>query len=195
MLAPMLSVTLAAAAFNPTHHAFATCRRAAAAPSMIAEMVDLSVAAEVLVVGGLGLSVLLGGDKPASTIAAPSSRLADLKRDGAAIVQRRASVAQEFEQKWKIIAERKQTSPSQELIGKVVPTQSSNMEELFQSFDKDNSGSLDADELRQALEATGQRSDLQAVGIRMAKLDSNEDGVVSMSEFSKRNWWEESPNV
>ena len=66
--------------------------------------------------------------------------------------------------------------------------------DIFESFDTDQSGDLDLDELKEAAMAAGLPADDEAIRETMAALDTNRDGVVSLEEFKAApravSWWE-----
>ena len=62
------------------------------------------------------------------------------------------------------------------------------MEEVFNELDADNSGSLDADEVEQAVAMLGFIVDGNNVASIMAQMDPNGDGKVTLQEFSA--WWD-----
>ena len=60
------------------------------------------------------------------------------------------------------------------------------LEKLFELLDRDNSGALDANELRRLSEADGmQTTELQAAVFE--KADENQDGKINAAEFIKYN--------
>ena len=75
------------------------------------------------------------------------------------------------------------------VVGVVTPTL-----DIFESFDTDQSGDLDLDELKEAAMAAGLPADDEAIRETMAALDTNRDGVVSLEEFKAApravSWWE-----
>jgi len=68
------------------------------------------------------------------------------------------------------------------------------VEAVFNSFDKNQDGSLDRDEIKEALEAAGRPADDATVDKSMEALDTNKDGKVSLKEFKaaprELAWWE-----
>ena len=121
---------------------------------------------------------------------AHSERIATLKREGAATVARREMV---------ILAA--STPKEKSVVGMVMPTSTSTVDVEFDRMDKDGSGSLDIEEVREALSDAGQPADEQAVRATMEALDTNRDGVVSREEFKSAvisvggadKWWDTSP--
>ena len=79
----------------------------------------------------------------------------------------------------------------EELTGTVTST-----EAIFETFDKDQSGSLDLEELREAAKAAGRPADDDAVRETLTALDTDKDGTVSLEEFKaaprELAWWEKS---
>ena len=57
----------------------------------------------------------------------------------------------------------------------------------FQRFDQDGNGYIDVNEFREVLRALGEDPPTSVVELNFAAIDTNEDGVVNFSEFSK--WW------
>ena len=121
---------------------------------------------------------------------AHSERIATLKREGAATVAHREMV---------ILAA--STPKEKSVVGMVMPTSTSTVDVEFDRMDKDGSGSLDIEEVREALSDAGQPADEQAVRATMEALDTNRDGVVSREEFKSAvisvggadKWWDTSP--
>ena len=113
---------------------------------------------------------------------AESERIAMLKSEGAQTVARREDIAAAYLLK---------LETAQDLMGKVVPVP---VDTVFESFDKDNSGSLDMDELTEAFAAAGRPSDAKTVREAMEALDTNGDGVIDLKEFKaaprELAWWE-----
>lgn len=60
--------------------------------------------------------------------------------------------------------------------------------EIFKSFDRDGSGSIDAAELSRLLEALGQHPDEDELEIALSAIDSNDSGRISWHEF--KAWWD-----
>ncbi len=59
--------------------------------------------------------------------------------------------------------------------------------EIFKSFDRDGSGSIDKAELARLLEALGQSLDEEELAVALHTIDSNTSGRVSWEEF--KAWW------
>lgn len=59
--------------------------------------------------------------------------------------------------------------------------------EIFRSYDRDGSGSIDRGELASLLEALGMAPSEEDVGIALEIVDRNRSGKVSWPEFSA--WW------
>ncbi len=59
--------------------------------------------------------------------------------------------------------------------------------EIFKSFDRDASGSIDPRELARLLEALGQRLPEEELAIALDVIDSNRSGRISWVEFNA--WW------
>lgn len=59
--------------------------------------------------------------------------------------------------------------------------------EIFKSFDRDGSGSIDRAELARLLEALGQQLSEEELEIALSVIDANGSGRVSWSEFEA--WW------
>lgn len=59
--------------------------------------------------------------------------------------------------------------------------------EIFKSFDRDGSGSIDAAELSRLLEALGQRPDEAELAVALDVIDANRSGRISWDEF--KAWW------
>ncbi len=59
--------------------------------------------------------------------------------------------------------------------------------EVFKSFDRDGSGSIDRGELARLLEALGQTIDEEELAIALDVIDSNSSGRISWAEFE--SWW------
>ena len=65
---------------------------------------------------------------------------------------------------------------------------------IFEKFDKDKSGTLSAEELKEAAMAAGRPADDETIRDTISALDTNNDGVVSLEEFQAASrevaWWE-----
>eukprot|EP00935_MAST-01C_sp_MAST-1C-sp1_P001178 g1178.t1 len=61
--------------------------------------------------------------------------------------------------------------------------------QAFQSFDKDNSGYLDLNELKELSSQLGEELEGEELNEAMAALDSSGDGKVDFGEFIA--WWQE----
>lgn len=59
--------------------------------------------------------------------------------------------------------------------------------EIFKTFDRDGSGSIDSAELSRLLEALGQRPDDDELAIALDVVDANRSGRISWDEF--KAWW------
>lgn len=59
--------------------------------------------------------------------------------------------------------------------------------EIFKSFDRDGSGSIDRGELSRLLEALGQGIDEDELAIALDVIDTNGSGRISWAEFEA--WW------
>lgn len=59
--------------------------------------------------------------------------------------------------------------------------------EIFKSFDRDGSGSIDRAELSRLLEALGQMIDEDELNVALAVIDANNSGKISWDEF--KSWW------
>ena len=59
--------------------------------------------------------------------------------------------------------------------------------EIFKSFDRDNSGSIDKAELSRLLEALGQEVGEDELAVALEVIDSNHSGRISWDEF--KAWW------
>lgn len=73
-----------------------------------------------------------------------------------------------------------------ELCGKIAEARE-NIKKVFESFDKDNSGFIDRDELKQAIAQIGVEMNEMDVYNMMLDLDRNGDGKISLDEF--QTWW------
>lgn len=61
------------------------------------------------------------------------------------------------------------------------------MNKIFHSFDKDNSGFIDINELKQVSKELGREMDQSELEECMKDLDINKDNKISYDEF--RKWW------
>lgn len=61
------------------------------------------------------------------------------------------------------------------------------MNKVFKSFDKDNSGYIDINELKEVSQELGRPLDAAELEECMKDLDQNKDGKISYEEFS--TWW------
>lgn len=146
-----------------------------------------------------GALLLGGGDKEAASPrqkkVSAAARIRALKTEGAAVVARRAEMVAMLEEKRTAMLapaeeEQQAAEEEEEQVGTVTPM--IDLEEVFEQFDADNSGTLDAEELKQVLVAAGRASDDETVAEQMKVLDTNNDGVISKKEFSATsNWWEQ----
>ncbi len=59
--------------------------------------------------------------------------------------------------------------------------------EVFKSFDRDGSGSIDRDELTRLLEALGQDLPEEELAVALEVIDINHSGRISWEEF--KAWW------
>lgn len=59
--------------------------------------------------------------------------------------------------------------------------------EVFKSFDRDGSGSIDRGEFARLLEALGQAIGEEELEIALDAVDSNRSGRISWAEF--QSWW------
>ena len=59
--------------------------------------------------------------------------------------------------------------------------------EIFKSFDRDGSGSIDRAELARLLEALGQNESEEELSIALDAIDLNHSGRISWDEF--KAWW------
>jgi Ca2+-binding EF-hand superfamily protein len=59
--------------------------------------------------------------------------------------------------------------------------------EIFKSFDRDGSGSIDRVELSRLLEALGQDLEEEDLEVALSVIDSNGSGRISWDEF--KAWW------
>lgn len=59
--------------------------------------------------------------------------------------------------------------------------------EIFKSFDRDGSSSIDRGELARLLEALGQQIDEEELAVALDAIDSNRSGRISWQEFQA--WW------
>jgi Ca2+-binding EF-hand superfamily protein len=59
--------------------------------------------------------------------------------------------------------------------------------EIFKSFDRDGSGSIDRGELSRLLEALGQQPTEDELVIALSVIDANDSGRISWDEF--KAWW------
>ena len=59
--------------------------------------------------------------------------------------------------------------------------------EIFKSFDRDGSGSIDRAELARLLEALGQDETEEELAIALEVIDVNHSGRISWDEF--KAWW------
>ncbi|MDP2270751.1 MAG: EF-hand domain-containing protein [Archangium sp.] len=59
--------------------------------------------------------------------------------------------------------------------------------EVFKSFDRDGSGSIDARELTRLFEALGQDLPEEELGVALEVIDVNHSGRISWDEF--KAWW------
>ncbi len=59
--------------------------------------------------------------------------------------------------------------------------------EVFKSFDRDGSGSIDRNELSRLLEALGQEQPEEELAIALEVIDVNHSGRISWDEF--KAWW------
>ncbi|MFT3708174.1 MAG: EF-hand domain-containing protein [Archangium sp.] len=68
------------------------------------------------------------------------------------------------------------------------PTERDETFEIFKSFDRDNSGSIDRAELSRLLEALGQLPNEDELNVALAVIDANNSGRISWEEF--KSWWQ-----
>ena len=66
-------------------------------------------------------------------------------------------------------------------------TEHSETFEIFKSFDRDNSGSIDKAELSRLLEALGQDVGEDELAVALEVIDANHSGRISWGEF--KAWW------
>ncbi len=66
-------------------------------------------------------------------------------------------------------------------------TQSGEVFEIFKSFDRDRSGSIDRVELARLLEALGQELPEEELAVALEVIDVNHSGRISWDEF--KAWW------
>jgi len=59
--------------------------------------------------------------------------------------------------------------------------------EIFRTYDRDNSGSIDRREFARLLEALGMAISEEELGVAIDAVDSNHSGKISWLEF--RAWW------
>lgn len=144
-----------------------------------------------LVLGTAGVMSRSGGkpDTAAKEQKLFQEKIAMLKREGTATIERRAAIA---------------AGPGAgTLVGKVTPVEAvkatpvdaaMSVETVFEQADKDGSGSVDMDELKEALEEAGRPADDESVRETMEALDTNNDGVLSLDELRaaprQLAWWE-----
>ena len=62
------------------------------------------------------------------------------------------------------------------------------LETVFRSFDTDNSGTLEPEELKAAFEAAGRPTSDDKIRQCYKALDTNNDGVISLDEFKQLVW-------
>tara|TARA_B110001452_G_scaffold267342_1_gene276848 strand:- start:762 stop:1400 length:639 start_codon:yes stop_codon:yes gene_type:complete len=136
-----------------------------------------------LVLGTVGV-ISSSGDKSSSTVEQKmyKEKLAMLKKEGAATIARREAIA---------------AGPEEKLVGKVTPVEAVSVEAAFEQADKDGSGAVDMDELKEALEEAGRPADDESVRETMEALDTDNDGVLSLEELraapvvkTGNTWWE-----
>ena len=77
---------------------------------------------------------------------------------------------------------------SKELEIKFASLASSSLESVFKSLDKDNSGTLEASELKEAFAQLGRPQTDEAIKAAIKALDSNNDGVIDLAEFKQIAW-------
>jgi hypothetical protein len=68
------------------------------------------------------------------------------------------------------------------------PTERDETFEIFKSFDRDGSGSIDRAELSRLLEALGQLPNEDELNVALAVIDANNSGRISWTEF--KAWWQ-----
>jgi len=127
---------------------------------------------------------------PSNSVAA-TQKIAALKREGAAVIARREAVAAA---PIPILAAATTSSFADQQESTFKEIVANDVEAVFNSFDKNQDGSLDRDEIKEALEAAGRPADDATVDKSMEALDTNKDGKVSLKEFKaaprELAWWE-----
>jgi len=127
---------------------------------------------------------------PSNNVAA-TQKIAALKREGAAVIARREAVAAA---PIPILAAATTSSFADQQESTFKEIVANDVEAVFNSFDKNQDGSLDRDEIKEALEAAGRPADDATVDKSMEALDTNKDGKVSLKEFKaaprELAWWE-----
>jgi hypothetical protein len=120
-----------------------------------------------------------------------TQKIAALKREGAAVIARREAVAAA---PIPILAAATTSSFADQQESTFKEIVANDVEAVFNSFDKNQDGSLDRDEIKEALEAAGRPADDATVDKSMEALDTNKDGKVSLKEFKaaprELAWWE-----
>lgn len=61
------------------------------------------------------------------------------------------------------------------------------IEQVFKSFDKDESGTIEINELRDVAKELGHEITEEELQIVFDEIDENKDGKISLTEFTK--WW------
>jgi len=127
---------------------------------------------------------------PSNSVAA-TQKIAALKREGAAVIARREAVAAA---PIPILAAATTSSFADQQESTFKEIVANDVEAVFNSFDKNQDGSLDRYEIKEALEAAGRPADDATVDKSMEALDTNKDGKVSLKEFKaaprELAWWE-----
>lgn len=77
---------------------------------------------------------------------------------------------------------------SKELQAKATDIMSADLERIFNQFDLDGNGTLDASELKAAFEAAGQPASDEAIARSMKVVDKDGDGTISFEEFKSIAW-------
>lgn len=77
---------------------------------------------------------------------------------------------------------------SREIEQRFHDTMAERLESVFRRFDADESGFLDASELKAAFEAAGRPTDDETINQSIAALDTNNDGVINLDEFKAIAW-------
>jgi len=77
---------------------------------------------------------------------------------------------------------------SRDLMEEAIDMLTPDLERAFKQFDVDGSGTLSQGELKAAFEAAGRPASGKTIKEAFLRLDTNNDGVVSLEEFKALSW-------